>query len=301
MKLKLLFAGLAMLFLNGPVLADLDPLKNYDNFNKKKVDGCKYCINSEKWRGLQRGDYVTEVTREIKAKRAHLSHRSWGTVDDDGSSKQGRNRLNFRDPADFSGACFTPRIKKYEINSCKANRDSEDRSWSQVRIRYLGNFYDTDNADDGEEDGVVYAWINMVRGAWTDDKKGIFEISGSVEECEGADCNTDAWNTWDDFGFVQPDLNFGTIKASSNKKAMCVGYDRANHEIVFAFGNKVRVVNAADHGLPAFGDNVAADWSWHVVETRTDVENCTDGPQTGFIDADFDDVKVRRMPVPVPE
>jgi hypothetical protein len=291
MKIKLLVVGFLLMFLNGTVvLADLDPLENYDNFNTKKVNGCKFCINSEKWRGLQRGNYTMEVTREIKAKRAHLSHRSWGTADDDGSSEQGRNRLNFRDSANFSGACFTPRVKKYELNSCEANTESS----GSVRIRYLGTFYDTDNVDDaGEEDGLIYAGISLRRGNWTDDKKGIFEISGNVEECEGAGCGTDAWSTYDDFGFEDPDLFLGSVKASANKKAMCVGYDRANHEMVFSFGNKVRVVNAADHGLPAFGDNVDADWSWHVIETRTDVENCTDGPQTGFIDADFDNVKVR--------
>ena len=288
MKIKLLVVGLGIFFLNGPVFADLDPLEKYDNFNTKKVYGCKYCINSELWRGLQRGNYVTEVEREIKGKRAHLSHRSWGRMDSDSDSEQGRNRMNFRDSADFSGACFTPRVKKYKLNSCEANEDS-----GQVRIRYLGNFYDTDNADAGDEDGVIYAGIGMKRGNWTDDKKGIFQISAWAQECEGADCDADAWSTYDEVD--DPDLFFGTTKGSSNKKALCIGYDRANHELVFSYGNKVRIVNAGEHGLPAFGDDVDADWTWHVIETRTDVENCTTGPLSGSIDADFDNVEVRRF------
>ena len=80
MKIKLLAVGLGILFLNGTVVfAELDPLENYDNFNAKKYNGCKNCINSEKWRGAERGT-PTDLLREIKSKKLHLRHRSWGGV-----------------------------------------------------------------------------------------------------------------------------------------------------------------------------------------------------------------------------
>jgi hypothetical protein len=296
MKIRLLVVGLGVFFLHGAALAELDPLKPYDNFNAKKYNGCKHCINSELWRGLQRGDSVTEVVREIKGKRARMSHRSWGGTDFNDDSEQGRNRMNFRDSADFSGACFTPRVKKYELNSCEDNTESS----SIVRIRYLGSFYDTDSTDAGDEDGIIYAGISLRRGNWTDDKKGIFEIDAWAQECGDADCTFDAWSTYDpvDPPATNPDLFFGTVKASKNKKAMCIGYDREYHELVFSYGDEVRIVNFDEHGLPAFGDNVDAEWTWHVIETRTDVENCTAGPLSGSIDADFDNVEVRRFPSP---
>ena len=291
MKTKILAAGITLLLFNGSALAELDPLKNYDNFNTKKVDGCKFCIDSDKWRGLERGDYNTEVEREVQGKRAHLRHRSWGRSDSDSGTEQGRNRMNFRDSTMFSGVCFTPKVHKYELNSCAANDDN-----GRVRIRYLGNFYDANGADDGGEDGVIYAGISLLRGNWTDDKKGIFEIDGWVEECEGFDCDTDAWSTYDDVN--DPDLYFGTTKGSNNKKEMCIGYDRDNHEIVISYGKDVRTVGAG-FGLPAFDENMDADRSWHVIETRTDVENCTKKKLSGSIDANFDDVKVRKFSEPM--
>ena len=283
MKIKLLIAGFGFVFLNGTAaLADLDPLQNYDNFNDKKYNGCKNCINPDKWRGLQRGDYTSEIVREIKSKRARLAHRSWGRSDSDAGREQGRNRMNFRDSVDFSGACFTPRVKKYEVNDCGANPES-----SRVRIRYLGNFFDTDAADSGEEDGIIYASISLQRNSDSSAKKGIFNVSAWVDECEGTDCDTSAWGAG---------VDFGNIKASKNKKEMCIGYDRAANgghgEFVISFGNDVRTITAAD-GLPARDANVDANWTWHVVETRADVENCSAGAISGFIDAEFDNVKIR--------
>ena len=272
-------------------LKSVSVLLNYDDFNAKKYNGCKYCINSEKWRGQERGDYNTEVLRAIKSKKARLSHTSWGTTNSDAGSISGKNRLTFnkRESADISGACFTPRIKNYLIKSCAANDDH-----GHVRVRYIGNFYDTDNEDEGDEDGLIYAGIEMIRHGNSGDAKTKFEISGWAVESEGKDGDTEIWTTYDDYGFTQPDLNFGTVKASKNKKAMCVGYDRVNHELVFSFGTDERRVNAADHGLPDFGDDVSADMAWHTIEARTDVVNCTAGALRGSVDAYFDNVKVKQ-------
>ena len=76
---------------------------------------------------------------------------------------------------------------------------------------------------------------------------------------------------------------------------MCVGYDRTNHEFVFSFDDVVRTVNAGEHGLPARDDYVNADTTFHVIETRADVENCTADAISGFIDADFDNVMIREF------
>ena len=270
------------------VYSGLDSLQKYDNFNSKKVNGCKGCLDTELWRVLERGNYNTEVEVEVKSKRARLYHRSWGRSDSDTGSEQGRARLNFRNSANFSGACFTPRVKKYELSACESNASD-----SAVRIRYLGNFYDTDNADAGEEDGVVYAGITMRRGSWTNKKKGVFEVDGFVYECAGTDCAGDAWSTYDDVN--DPDLFFGFTRADKNKKEFCAGYDRDNHEFVISYGNDVRIVNGPDHGLPAFGDDVATNWTWHALETRIDVPSCTAGKLYGSIDADVDNVKIREF------
>lgn len=288
MKIKLLIMGFGLLFLNATgVVADPDPYVDYDNFNKKKVHGCKFCLDPEKWRGTERGDYVTEILREIKAKRARLWHRSWGSSDSDAGRESGRNRMQFRDSVNFSGVCYTPRIKKYQIGSCAGNPDN-----SNIRMRHVGNFYDVDTADAGEEDGIVYAGINIRRDSDSGAKKGIFEVSGWIEECAGTDCDAIAWSSYDD---TNVDLYFGTIKAAKNKKEVCIGYDRGNipaeAQFVFSFGNDVRVLTAAD-GLPPLDGNMTPDWTWHVIETRVDSENCSAGAISGSMDADVDNVKV---------
>ncbi len=270
------------------VFSGLDPLTGYDDFNSKKYNGCKYCIDSDNWSGRERGDHNAEISRQVRQKKLHMTLRSWGNSDSDSGTEDGRNRVQFRNSLDMSGACFVPRVRKYKLKNCAANSDD-----GRVRIRYLGNFYDTDNADSGEEDGLVYAGIRMQRYGDSGDKSGLFEVSAWAQECEGADCDTDAWSTYD--GIDDPDLDFGTVNAGKNKKAMCIGYDRDNHELVFAFGKITRVVNLADHGLPAFGDNVELEESWHVIELRNDTENCTAGVQHGYIDADVDNVGIREF------
>ena len=133
----------------------------------------------------------------------------------------------------------------------------------------------------------------MIRhGEWPD-KKGVFHISAWARECNGANCDTDTWSTFDNVN--DPDLYFGTTKAAKNKKAMCVGYDRANHRLVFFYGKDVRTVDAASHGLPAFANDLAPSQTWHLIETRNDVENCPSGKKSGFIDGDVDHVKVGKF------
>ena len=67
---------------------------------------------------------------------------------------------------------------------------------------------------------------------------------------------------------------------------------------MFSFGGEEIVVNGPDHGLPAFEGNVDSDWSWHVLEARTDVPNCSNGPLTGYVDGDFDNVTIKEFPDP---
>ncbi len=290
MKIKLLIVGFGLLFLNATVVyAELDPLENYDNFNAKKYNGCKYCINPDKWIGLQRaGINNTEILREIKAKRLRMSLRTWGDTNSDTGTVRGSNRTLFINSENFSGACITPRIKKYEINNCSANGSS-----GRARFRYIGTFFDAvDGGSDGEI-GTVYGWIDMIRSGDTTDKKGKFVIQGYADECQDVNCQVDNWSTYD--GTDDPDLTFAIVKGATNKKAMCVGYDRTLHQLVFSFGNDVRVVNSADHGLPAFAANMNASNTWHVIEARNDVEHCTAGRITGFVDGDADNVKVRRF------
>ncbi len=288
MKIKMVLVGFVILLLNGSVaFAELDPLTVYDNFNDKKFNGCKYCINPEKWSGLQRGS-VTELLRQIKAKRARLSHRTWGNADSDLGRVRGQNRMQFNNSLNMSGACFVPRVKKYTVQDCATNGDTGD-----VRIRYTGNFYDTDTTDAGGLDGIIHATINLRRTSNSSDKKGLFEVYGNVDECDSIDCSGTTWSTYD--GTDDPDLYFGTIKAATNKKAMCVGYDSINHEFVFSFDGEVKTVNAVDHGLPAWAGSVPAETTWHVIETRADVENCSSGAVSGFIDADFDKVMIREF------
>ena len=74
---------------------------------------------------------------------------------------------------------------------------------------------------------------------------------------------------------------------------MCIGYDRDPHQLVFSYGDDVRVVNTADHDLPAFDADMLSRNTWHVIETRNDVENCTSGRISGFVDGDVDNVKIK--------
>ena len=270
------------------VYSGLDPLIAYDNFNAKKYQGCKFCLNTEKWIGLQRGDYNTEALREIKAKRLRMLQRTWGSSDSNLDTTQGRNRVRFRNSVNFSGVCFVPRISKYLIEGCDANPEH-----GHARMRYLGNFFDTGVADDAD-DGVIYAGIALIRHGDTTDKKGVFEISAWASECTAPDCSTEGWTTYDDSN--DPDLFFGTVKASKNNKEICIGFDRDNHEMVFSYGKDIRIVDSANHDLPAFANDLAASQTWHVLEARNDVENCTTGKLAGYVDGYIDDVQIRAFP-----
>ena len=247
--------------------AALDPLTAYDDFNDKKYNGVKYGVNSQKWIGSQQGS-VTEIQREIKAKRVRLSNRTWGNGDSDLGLVEGRNQMQFGNSVNMSGACFVPRIKKYEVQDCDANAGSS----SDVQIGYAGNFYNALG-------GTVYAGISMRRVGNSADKKALFEVVGFVD-----DSTDPLWN-----------LSFGTVKAANNKKAMCVGYDRTNQQFVFSFGNDVKTVSTNVDGLPAYASDVTADVTRHVIETQADVQNCSAGAISGYIDADFDKVMIREF------
>lgn len=286
---KILCTLIGVFFLQATaVLADLDPLQDYDNFNAKKYNGCKWCIDTDKWYGGHRGMYTGEVMREIKGKRLRMSHRSWGGTDSDSGAQTGRTRLLFRDSENISGVCFVPRVQKYEINSCKGNGAT-----ASAQIRYIGNFYDADNTADDGETGLVYAWFGLRRWHDSNIKKGYFHVSGGASQCADEDCTTDAWSTYD--AFNDPNLFFTDTKGNKNKKEFCVGYDRVNHELVFSYGNEVRTVNGPDHGLPAFDADVESDLTWHTLEARTDVHNCSDDRLTGYVYGDFDNVKIREF------
>ena len=270
-----------MFFVNGTVFAELDPLKKYDNFNAKRYNGCKYCINPEKWLSTGRGDYLTEKETTIKAKSLRLKQRSWANTDSNKWREWGRNRLQFRDSGRISGVCVTPQVRKIELNNCKKND-----YWNWAAVGYNGNFYDTDANDAGGEDGVVYAGLRLWRSNNSDDKKGKFEVWGYVEECEGYDCDEDAY-------FIEDFL--GTVNGRTNSKPICVGYDKVGHKIVLSVGNKVVNVTGG-RGLPEFDSRVEVDWSWHVLEVLNAVQNCKDGPLTGYVDGEFDDVMIRKYP-----
>ena len=192
----------------------------------------------------------------------------------------------FRDSVNFSGVCFTPRVKQYEVSDCAANGDT-----GRARIRYVGTFFDAEDGVDDGEIGTVYAWFDMMRSSDSPDKKGVFRIRANADECQDTNCQVDNWSTYD--GINDPDLYFGTVKGAKNNKPMCIGYDRDPHQLVFSYGDDVRVVNTADHDLPAFDADMLSRNTWHVIETRNDVENCTSGRISGFVDGDVDNVKIK--------
>jgi hypothetical protein len=265
---------------------ELDPLEMYDDFNTKKIGACKSCIDTSKWRGAERGDYVGEIQRKIKSKRAYFSMRSWGNDSEDEGSTDGRNRLIFKnDPGSISGVCFTPRVKKFKFSQCESNPDGSN----SVRIRYFGSMYNSDIGD-------VYAAFQFRHTSSDDDnrvlKKSQFRAYGSAWQCGDDDCNTDGWASYK----TEADLDFGAFK-KSNRTEFCVGYDSDNHELVFSAGDVVRTVDGPTNGLPENVGDVDPDRVFHVIEVRIDAENCqTDGMVSSYLVGDVDNVKIRRRP-----
>ena len=280
-----------------PALADLDPLEMYDDFNAKSFNNCKKCIDITKWLGAEKGMSIGEIQRKIKAKRAFFAIRSWGKGTEDVGRTNARNRLIFRDdPGSITGVCFTPRVKKMELNDCEANEDA----YSGVRIRYSGTVYDSNNASENDQNGVVGAMFSFSHNTRNEEaeglKKGEFIAWGDAYQCSNNDCSENAWtteNTGSDE--TNPDLNFGVFK-KSNKTEFCVGYDSSNHELVFSAGDDIRTVNA-DNNLPARVADVHSNQVWQVIEVRTDAPNCqTDGMVSVYLEGDVDNIKVRRRP-----
>ena len=195
-----------------------------------------------------------------------------------------------RMPASYRGATGSfsgPRINNYDIQSCDANPGS-----GRAVIRYQGNFYDIDDQDTGDA-GLLYAGIELRRMGNSPDKKKFADVAAWASICADDACTTDAWSTYDGID-NDPDLYFGKIKWKKNKKAMCIGYDRAEHQLVFSFGNDVRVVDASN-ALPALVDDIDGSETWHVIELRVDAENCTEDKKSSFIDATADNVEIREF------
>lgn len=288
-----------------PAMAELDPLEPYDGFDAKKIGDCKKCIDPTKWEGVERGDYVGEISREVKSKRAAFSVRAWGNKTQDEGTSNGINRMLLIDDSDtISGVCFTPRVKKYELNECPGNEDN-----SNVMVRYVGTAYDSDDTPAGNDLGVVYMGFDFTRST-EDDANDMhpkyFNATGWAVQCHDAQCTTLDWSTAD--GLV----DFGEFK-TSNKTEFCVGYDPGDapgsHQLVFSAGDDVApiMVGAAD-GLPPYVQDVIPEYAWHAIETSVYAENCqpeTGGKVSAYIEADVDNVSVNRKaelpPPPPPE
>lgn len=277
--------------LSAPVLAEFDDWVLYDDFNAKMVDGCKSCIDTEKWGGFEwSGDRhrQTEVERRIKGKRAVMSVRSWGSNEDNLNRKSGEIGMIFNDdPASITGVCFTPRIKKYELSNCQENPDA-----GRVEITYFGRYYDTNAADD-DQDGVVAASFNFSHGTQDDEsgylKKAEFKADGAVWRCDGDSCQEQDWNYWENGA----DLHFGVFK-KSNKTEFCVGYDAINQKFIFSAGDDEKEVTHADHDLPLPLNEIHPNQVSHYIQFRNRIENCESGVLTQYVEGDFDNVKVRR-------
>ena len=292
--IKMAVGIICLCFFHSIAFADLDPQEMYDDFNTRKINGCNKCIDTSKWTGQERGNFVGEIERRIKANRAFFKVKSWGNADSDSGRESGRNRLRIKEAtSNISGACFTPKVTKYKNNDCSANPDQTSR----VLIRYFGAMYDT-NAALEDDNGVVYASIEFRHDIEDDDngvKKSKFIASGGAWQCSNDDCSTNAWRTGDT-GATDPDLWFGEFN-KSNRNEFCVGYDADSHELVFRAGSDERRVNAADNNLPKFANLPNDNWGIHTIEARVDVENCkTGGMQYGHLEGFVDDVKVYRRP-----
>ena len=279
-----------------PALAVFDDWIPYDDFNAKEVDGCKGCINTEKWGGMESFQRLTEVESKIKGKRGFFALRHWGSDESNEGRQSGVVGMNFNDdPASITGICFTPRIKKYALSDCAANE-----SGSRARMRYVGHFYDTNTATDSD-DGHLVVYLNFTHDTRDDQngwlKKGEFKVDPSLERCvsSGTFCDGQTWNAWENGA----DLDLGVLK-KANKTEICVGYDADNHEFILSAGDIVKTVNGPDHGLPTPAFPVHPNRVRHTIQLRSEIENCEAGILTQSMEGDFDNVKVRRSGLGLP-
>lgn len=290
---QMIVGGFTFCLLSASAVAEFGTPELYDDFNAKKIDTCKGCLDSAKWSGSQRGTYVGEVLREVKGKRAVLEVRGWGSNDEDEGSNPARNRLHLIDePENIVGVCITPRVKKWELNSCPSNEDED--AVGRARIRYSTRLYDTDSPDDND-DGVIYVGFQLTRS--TDDestlKSSEFHAVAWAIQCGDETCTSENWG-WQKRE-VTGDLDFGIVN-KNNKMEFCINYDPVDHRLLFSVGPDERVFSGDDDDpLPARANWGHPDRVMQTIETRVDVENCnTDGKKSAYIIGDVDDVKVVR-------
>lgn len=290
-SMKTVMVGLFILGLFcSPALAELGEPVMYDDFNAKSFNGCKKCIDTTKWRGQEQGDYIGEIERSIAGKRAFFAIRGWG----EGNSNEGRIRvrsmLHFKDdPETITGVCFTPRVKKMELNDCEAN----DTTNGGVQLQYFTSLYDNNSNLDDTQDGVVSAGINMSHSNKHDEeglKSSEFAVNAFAELCLDEFCE-ESWNL-DNTGGDVFDYDFGIIK-KSNKEEFCVAYDPETHELIFSVGDDVRIVDER-HNLPFREDPVNANQVFRFIGARITAKNCDAGMVSGYMEADIDNVRVSR-------
>lgn len=278
-----------------PALAELDELEPYDDFSAKYVDDCKSCIDTDKWSGENGGNSRLEIERIIKGKRAVMSVRNWGEGDVDAGRKRGNVGLTVNDdPVSITGFCFTPRVKKYELAECETNPNVGFLGGGHVLMRYKGNYYDTGDYGDNFE-GTLSVIVNFIHSN-ADDEEGSLKASEfrafvDMYECQGEDClSPQVW---------RETFELGTFK-KSNKDEFCVAYDDDENEFIITAGDVTRTVTAADDGLPVKENDMHPNRAQHIVEVRSDVENCSTGMLSQYIEADFDNVSIRRASEPEP-
>lgn len=288
LTVRTLLVGLFILGLFcSPAVAELDELVMYDDFNARSFNGVKKCIDPTKWYGAENGDFIGEVERVIKSKRAVVSIRAWGDTSDDVGRQVGRNIMKLKDaPSNITGVCFTPRVKKIELDNC----DTNETRFPVGRVRYVGTFYSSVE-DSVTMEGVVIAniWFDHVNFPEGDErflKKDEFQARGNAVRCANDDCSIEDWGTGET-------LDFGLFK-KSNKTEFCVAFDPDTEELVFSAGDDVRYIGA-DQNLPTYQSPVDSSVANHAIQTRVDIPNCTTGGmRSGYIEADIDNVKVRR-------
>lgn len=282
------FIGLLTVFLlSTPAFSELGAPELYDDFNAKKIGDCKKCLDPRLWDISEVGPYVGETVREIKAKRAVLAVRGWGNMTEDLGASPARNRLNLVDQTEnIVGACFTPRVKKWELNDCAANVPSDaNDGYSRARMRYSYRLYDTNTMEEND-DGVVFGGIQLWRSTEHDENgmnKKNFRIAGWVSQCNDPTCTT----------FDVPiEVDFGEFN-KNNKTPICIAYDPDAREITLSAGSDVMTFGE-DTGLPVRDNWGSPNRIYQAVEARVDVENCPDDKKTAYIEGDVDNIEVFR-------
>lgn len=254
----------------------VEPFATYDRFNRKAQR-----INPNKWLGGEWCCLAAETSRRIQSKKLVMTHRNYGDPSSDNGGTRSVNVLYFPNPGPISQIKAHLRIKSYELTNCATNSDDS----GNVRVRFVGSFFNTEEDTSMGETGDVWASIGLRRNLTTKGGRRKYDVAAWVSRCDNEDCSK--------YTDLPLPMGLGQV---TNKATVSIIHDPDNDKFTFRVNkNDPLDVSYAGQKWNEKSEPTVAEKRLVVLAQS---ENCSTKRATAAIDARIDNVMVNKSALP---